>query len=116
MDCKTQNTGLMILDLKEVKVPVCLTAANIACIQVKLDLILGSAKLHGGTIVALVHILVNVFHSLDRGNRLHIDVTPVLPDEISAMTDDPGVVKLKLAHWNLLMSIATPGPGIGVFS
>src|SRR6266852_8516740 len=95
---KMQNARLIVLNLKEVKTPVCLTAANIACIQVKLNLILGSAKLHGGTIVALVHILVNVFHSLDRGNRLHIDVTPVLPDEISAMTDDPGVVKLMLAH------------------
>jgi len=29
MDCKMQNTGLMILDFKEVKAPVCLTAANI---------------------------------------------------------------------------------------
>src|SRR6266849_4167458 len=68
MNCKTQNARLVILDLKEIKAPVCLTAADIAHIQVKLDLILGGPKLHGGTIMALVHILVNVFHSLDRGN------------------------------------------------
>jgi hypothetical protein len=65
MDRKTQNTGLMILDLKEVKAPVCLTAADITCIQVVLDLIMGCAKLHGGAIVTLVHILVDVLNSFD---------------------------------------------------
>jgi hypothetical protein len=62
---KTQNARLMILDLKEVKTPVCLTAADVARIQVKLDLILGGAKLHGSTIVALVHILENVLDGFD---------------------------------------------------
>ena len=65
MNCKTQDTGLMILNLKEVKAPVCLTAANIARIQVVLDLIMSSAKLHGGTIMALVHILEDVLDSFD---------------------------------------------------
>jgi hypothetical protein len=59
-----QNTRLMILNFKKVKPPVCLIAANIACIQIELDLILGSAKLHGGFVMALVHILVNVLDSL----------------------------------------------------
>jgi len=62
---KTQNARLMVLNLKEVKTPVCLTAANVACIQVKLDLILGSAKLHGGTIMALVHIFEDVLDCFD---------------------------------------------------
>ncbi len=65
MNCKMQNAGLMILDLKEIKVLVCLTAANITCIQVVLDLIMSSAKLHSGMIMALIHILVDVFDSFD---------------------------------------------------
>src|SRR5713101_2637133 len=65
MNCKTQNARLMVLNLKEVKTPVCLTAADIARIQVKLDLILGSVKLHGGTIVALVHIFEDVLDCFD---------------------------------------------------
>jgi hypothetical protein len=119
MNCQTQNTGLMILNFKEVKTPVGLTAADIARIQVKLDLILGSAKLHGGAIMALVDILVDVLDSFDKGDRLHIDVTPILPDEILAVTDDPSVVNLIFALWtcsNGLPSIETSGPGIGVFS
>ncbi len=58
MNCQMQNTRLMILDFKKVKIPGCLTAADIACIQVKLDLILSGANLHGGKIMALVHILL----------------------------------------------------------
>ena len=65
MDCKAQNTGLMILDMKEVMAPGCLIAADITCIQVVLDLIMGSAKLHGGTIVALIDILVDVLDGFD---------------------------------------------------
>jgi hypothetical protein len=65
MDLKAQNTGQMILDLKEIKAPVCLTAADIACIQVVLDLIMSSAKLHGGAIMALVDILVDILDSFN---------------------------------------------------
>jgi hypothetical protein len=55
----------MILNFKEVKVPVCLIAADIMCIQVVLNLIMGNAKLHGGVIMALVNILVNVLDHFD---------------------------------------------------
>jgi hypothetical protein len=119
MDRKAQNTGLMILNLKEIKAPGCLTAANITRIQIVLDLILSSAKLHGGTIVALVHILVDVLDGFDRGNGLHIDVTPVLPDEILAVTDNPSVVNPKPVAWPCkggLPSVETSCPRIGVFS
>jgi hypothetical protein len=118
MDCKTQHTGLMILDLKEVKAPVCLTAADIARIQVVLDLIMGSAKLHGGAVMALVHILVDALDGFDRGNGLHIDMTPVLPDEILAVTDHPSIVHLipvPLTCVKGLPSVETPCPGIRVF-
>jgi hypothetical protein len=114
VNCKTQNARLMILDLKEVKAPVCLTAADIARIQVKLDLIMGFAKLHGGTIVALVHILEDVLDSFDRSNGLHIDVTPVLPDEVLAVTDDPSVVDPMCALLKGVASVTTSCPGIGV--
>ena len=46
-------------------------------------------------------------------------MTPVLPDEIPAVTDHPAVVNLKFVLWtcsNGLMSVATPGPCIGVIS
>jgi len=60
MNCKMQDTRLMILNLKKVKMPVCLTGTDIACIQIDLNLILSSAKGHSGTIMSLVHILVDV--------------------------------------------------------
>jgi len=41
-------------------------------------------------------------------------VTPVLPDEILAMTDHPSVVHLISALLNSLASVETPGPCIGV--
>ncbi len=119
MDLKSQDTGLMILHFKKVETPVCLTTADIMCIQVKLDLILGSPKLHGGTIMAFVDILVNVFDCFDRGNRLHIDMTPVLPDEILVVTDDPSVVNLEPLVWtcaNGVASVMMSCPGIRVFS
>jgi hypothetical protein len=62
--------------------PQSFTAADITCIQILLDLISASAKLHSGAIMALVHIFVDVLDSLDRSNRLHIDMAPVLPDKI----------------------------------
>ena len=65
MDRKVQNTGLMILNLKEIKVSGCLIAANKMRIQIVLDLILSSVKLHSGTIMALVHILVDVLDGFD---------------------------------------------------
>jgi hypothetical protein len=71
-----------------------LTAANIACIKVKLDLIIAGTKLHSGTVMALIHILIYILDGLDRGNRLHIDMTVIAPDEILAMTDNPLVIDL----------------------
>jgi hypothetical protein len=53
MDCEAQDTGLMVLHLKKVKPPGCLTADNIMCIQVVPNLIMGSAKLHSGAVMVL---------------------------------------------------------------
>src|SRR5258708_25267563 len=112
MDLKSQNTGLMILHFKKVEMAVCLTTADIMCIQVKLDLILGSPKLHSSTIMAFVDILVDVLDCFDRGNGLHIDVTPVV-------TDNPSVINLELLVWtcaNGVASVMTSCLGIGVLS
>ena len=65
MNLKAQNTGIMILDFKKVEAPVGFTAADIARIQVMLDLIMGSAKLHCGAVMALVDILVDVLDCFD---------------------------------------------------
>ena len=80
---------------------------------------MGSAKLHNGAIMALIHILEYVLDSLDRGNRLHINVTSILPDEIFAMTDDSSVVNLIFVTWtctNSLASVKMPCPRIRVIS
>src|SRR5260221_14700948 len=119
MDVKTQNTGNMLLHFKKVETPLCLTPADITCIQVKLDLILGSPKLHSSTIMAFVDILVDVLDCFDGGNGLHIDVTPVLPDEILVVTDNPSVINLELLVWtcaNGVASVTMSCPGIGVLS
>jgi hypothetical protein len=79
---------------------------------------MSSAKLHGGAVMALVDILVDVLDSLDRTDGLHIDMTPVLPDKILVVTDDPSVVNLisvVLASVNGLPSVKTSCPGIRVF-
>jgi len=94
MDLKANNIGNLLLHFKEIEVPMSLTTADIARIKIELDLISASAKLHGGMIMALVDILVDVFDGLDRSNRLHIDITVILPDEISGVTDHPLVVNL----------------------
>jgi hypothetical protein len=65
MNLKAQNTRIMIPDLKKVKALVGLTAADIVRIQIVLDLIMGSAKLHCGAVMALVDILVDVLDCFD---------------------------------------------------
>ena len=66
VNLKPNNGRDMLLHLKHVHVPEGFTAADIVCIQVVLDLICASAKLHGDPIMALVYILVDVLNGLDR--------------------------------------------------
>jgi hypothetical protein len=82
INLKAHNSRNMLLHVKEVEAPYSFIAANIAHIQVKLDLIYASAKLHSGPIMPLVYILIYVLHCLYRGNRLHINVASILPDKI----------------------------------
>jgi len=65
---------------------------DIAGIQVLLDLIETSTKLHGSVIMALVDVLVNVLDSLDGCDPLYIDVTAIFPDEVRAVRDYPAIV------------------------
>jgi hypothetical protein len=83
---KAHNGGVMLLHGKHIETPMSFTAANIARIKILLDLIAASAKLHGDPIMALVHILVDVLDGLDRWNGLHIDVAPILPDQVLGVT------------------------------
>ena len=79
---KLHNIGNLLLHAEEIESPKSLTTANVACIKIKLDFISASAKLHGGTVMAFVHILVDVLDGLDRGYRLNIDMAAISPDEI----------------------------------
>jgi len=92
VDLKAYDIGELLLHRKEVEVPHSFTAANIACIQVLLHLILAPAKLHGSAIMPLVHILVDVLDCLDRCNRLHIDMAPILPEKIGRVAHHPLVI------------------------
>jgi len=65
VNLKAYNIGNLLLHMKEIEAPQSLTATNIACIQILLDLILAPAKLHGSPVMALIDILVDVFDSLD---------------------------------------------------
>jgi hypothetical protein len=66
--------------------------------------------------MALVHIFVNVLDSLDRSNRLHIDMAPILPDEIWGVANHPLIVDLSALNLKNLACVTTPGASIRVFS
>jgi hypothetical protein len=105
----------MLLHVKEIEAPMSLTAANVAHIKVKLHFICASAKLHGGPVMALVHILVDVLNSLDRGNRLNVNMAAILPDEIFRVADNPLIVNLLSSDLISQVSIRAPGACIRVF-
>jgi hypothetical protein len=67
-------------------------------------------------IMALIHILVDVLNCLDRGNRLHIDMAPVLPDKIWRMIDHPLVIDLSSLDLKNLASVVTFNASIRVLS
>jgi hypothetical protein len=113
---KANNGGDMLLHGKHIEAPMSLTAANIAHIQILLDLITACAKLHGDPIMALVHIPVDVPDGLDRCNRLHIDMAPILLDRVLGVTHHPSIVHLLPANLNSPASVAMPDASIGVLS
>jgi hypothetical protein len=65
MDLKAHNIRDLLLHRKEVEAPQSFTATDIACIKVLLHLILALAKLHSGSIMPLVDILVDILDGLD---------------------------------------------------
>jgi hypothetical protein len=64
----------------------------ISCIQIELDFILAGAKLHSSPIMTFVDVFINIFDSLDRSNRLHIDMTLVFPEQPCTVWYNPTVV------------------------
>jgi hypothetical protein len=106
----------MLLHLKEIKMPSSFTARDVSGIQVLLNLILTSAKLHGGAVVTLVHIFINVLDRFDGGDGLHIDMAAILPDEESRVTDYPAIVDMLPFDEVSLASVGVPGACIIIFS
>ena len=114
MDLKAHYAGPMVLHLKEVETPSSLTAGQISSIQVLLELICTGAKLHGGTIMALVHILVNILEGFDGDNRLNVNMAAVLPDEILGVADHSLIVDMHTTNNASLPSVRSPGVGVTV--
>ena len=85
---------------------------NIASIQILFDLIVASSKLHGDVIMAFVHILENILHSLDCSDTLDVDVATIFPDEIGTISDDPAIVNLLSLDLMSVASVTTSGRSI----
>jgi hypothetical protein len=114
MDLKANDVGGCTVHGKVEEAPDCLMSGNVAGVQVELDLIVASAKLHGNSIVALVDIFVDVLQGLDGGDDLNVDVTAVLPQEIGIVGNHPAIVDLFPPDLKCLASVATPAGCIGI--
>src|ERR1700733_5628350 len=64
--------------------------------------------------MALVDIFENVLDSLDRGNRLDVNVASILPDEIFVVANHPSVVDMISSNLSDLTSVRAPSSGITV--
>src|SRR6202023_1223389 len=84
VDLKADNVGINCMHLISHQTPKSLALRDVACIQIELDLILTLAKLHSGTVMALVDILVDVLDASDRADALHVDMTAILPEQKDA--------------------------------
>jgi hypothetical protein len=65
MNLKANNIRNMLLHVKEIEAPMSLTAADVACIKIKLNFISTGAKFHGSSVMALINIFINIFYGLD---------------------------------------------------
>src|SRR6266567_4689941 len=95
---------------KFIYVPAGLNGRNVTCIKVFLDFIslLVSRHLHGGSVMTLVDVLVNVFHSLNRSTDLYIDVAVELGRKIRIVGDNITVV-ISLSPLHKAAVIIRPG-------
>ena len=94
VDLQAANIGLDSMHPISHQPPKGLTLRNIVCIQIELDLILTCAKLHGGMIVALADIFVDILDPLDRPNTLYVDIASVLSEQKDAEWNDKTIVNL----------------------
>ena len=68
-------------------------STDIASIQVLLHFILCNTKFHGGVIMALIEVLVNVFGRVHIEGELRIDVTFEAQYQLRYIWDNPSVVQ-----------------------
>ena len=94
VDLKLDYIGRSTMHVKMEEAPEALARRNVVSIEVLFNFIIASAKLHCDVIMAFVDILENVLDSLDRGNRLDVNMAAVLPDEIGTVSEDPTIVDL----------------------
>ena len=85
VDLKLDDIWRSTMHEKMEEIPDAFTSRNIVSIQILFDFIVASSKLHGDAIMAFVHILENILHSLDYSNTLDVDVATILPDEIGTI-------------------------------
>jgi hypothetical protein len=84
MDRQVIDGGIFQMHGKFKEMPCCLHGRNVATVQVGLDLVV-TLGLQSGTVWSLVNVLVHIFHRLDGGADLNIDVALELHQELSAM-------------------------------
>jgi hypothetical protein len=83
-------------------------------IQILLNLIPTGVKLHGGAIMALVHILIDVLDCFNRGDKLYIIVAAILLNKIREVADHPSIVNLKFVNCISLESVGALGACVRV--
>src|ERR1700724_281151 len=88
VDLKVDDVGIDCMHLISHQTPKSLALRDVACIQIELDLILTLAKLHSGTVMALVDILVDVLDASDRADALDVDMAAILPEQKDAEGND----------------------------
>ena len=112
VDLKSDSIWRSTVHEEMKEMPDAFTSRNVVSIQILFDFIVASSKLHGDAIMAFVHILENILHSLDCGNTLDVDVATIFQDEIGTISDDPAIVDLLSPNLRSVASVATSGRSI----
>ena len=112
VDLKSDNIWRSTVHEEMKETPDAFASRNVASNQILFDLIIASSKLHGEAIMAFVHILENILHSLDCGDTLNVDVATILPDEIGTISDNPAIVNLLSPNLMSVASVAMSGRSI----
>ena len=114
VDLKTDNVWKLLMHVKPKQSPNSFTCRHIARIQIELDLIQATPKLHCCAIMTLVHILVDVLDCLDREKTLHVDVTAKNPKPEAWIRNHSMIVNLMISNLVLFSCVSSPEVGIRV--